>query len=505
MSNINLLYKNIIFSLLFASALVVGAIYVSADDIGHDIDIDYPIAELGNCTSEDECIEYCDSPDHMMACIDFGEEQGLMSHEEAEHARRFGELNIRRGPGGCDLESECEMYCESTDHMQECIMFAREHGLMDPEELEEAEMVLQALEGGAQLPGGCTSKESCDAYCDLEENIMECIAFAEAAGFISPKEAEMVRKTGGKGPGGCVRDECEVYCENPDNMEACIMFAIEYDLMPPDELEEMRMMLRAIQAGITPPACGGREECDVYCSQVEHMTECMEFALAAGFIDEEDAEQVRKMLEFGITTGPGGCTGEEECQAFCENPDNMGECIDFAVLIGDMTEEEAEQIKQMIEEGGMIGGRFEGPGGCQSEEECKAYCENPDNTRECIEHSVRSGFMSPEEAEEMLRIMESGELEKMMRDDRDDFNKDQYRSFDGGAEFRIEERYEFFNGEHQEDIRYKSFSDDERYKEVRDEFIQESIITDDICKQFELAPSCDFVPEGFRDLCEQCR
>ena len=67
---------------------------------------------------------------------------------------------------------------------------------------------------------------------------------------MSPEEAEMVRKTGGRGPGGCVRDECEAYCENPDNEEACFAFAKEHGLISEEDLAHMREGASRIREGL---------------------------------------------------------------------------------------------------------------------------------------------------------------------------------------------------------------------------------------------------------------
>ena len=47
-----------------------------------------------------------------------------------------------------------------------------------------------------------------------------------------------------------------------------------------------------------------------------------------------------------------------------------------------------------------------GPGGCKSEEECKIYCQDPAHAEECIRFSVEQGFMSSEESQRMLEMMQ---------------------------------------------------------------------------------------------------
>ena len=436
-------------------------------------DIVFPVAELGNCGSENECKTYCDGPENFEACIAFAEKYNLMSQEEINMAKKVGGKD---GPGGCRGDNGCKSYCDDINNIEECLAFAEENDILPPDELEEAKKVAQALKGGAKMPGGCTSKERCEDYCGDPENTEECVAFAEAAGFMSPEEVAMVRKTGGKGPGDCRgKNQCDAYCEDSAHMEECINFAIEYDLMPPEEKEETLKVLDALKKGVKMPNCRGREECDVYCSEPQNMMECVTFAEAAGFMSAEEAEEAKKMAELGITSGPGGCKGKGECEAYCDDPNHSEECISFAEKAGFMSQEEAEMARKMGGSGpggckgkeecesycnapehneecfnfaserglippeeleemkkGMEMMREGGPGGCRSEEECRAYCDTPDHEEECFNFAKEKGLISPEEMQrmeqgnEMMRqieqmrreeIMEEGEADDMMRDD----------------------------------------------------------------------------------------
>ena len=150
-------------------------------------DIVFPIAELGNCQSEQECRTYCDDPVNIDQCIAFAEKYNLLSQSELEKAKKFQSIGAV-GPGGCESELECETYCEDINNIEECLAFAEQHGFMDEGELEEAQKVAQALRQGAKLPGGCTSKNSCEEYCSDSSHMKECVEFAEKAGFMSSEE-----------------------------------------------------------------------------------------------------------------------------------------------------------------------------------------------------------------------------------------------------------------------------------------------------------------------------
>src|SRR3989338_2657625 len=162
--------------------LFLGTYYVFAQG---EPAIAYPVAELGNCGNEQECRAYCDNLSHIQECVAFAEDHNLLSAEELAEAKRFAQLSVESGPGGCTSEAQCETYCEDVSNIEECLAFAQEHGVLDEGELQEARKVAEALRRGAQLPGGCRGKAECEAYCQVPSHIPECLDFAAAAGFMT--------------------------------------------------------------------------------------------------------------------------------------------------------------------------------------------------------------------------------------------------------------------------------------------------------------------------------
>ena len=271
--NITQLSAGIAFGvLLLAFAAVTDARAQSSDNALAAIQ--FPVAELGNCGSKEECKTYCDEPDNIEACISFAEENNLMPAKEIEQAKKFLAAGAK-GPGGCTGKNSCEAYCNNPDNIEVCVTYAEENGLMDEEELDEARKVRDAIRKGVKPPP-CGGKKECDAY-----------------------------------------------CENPENMPACIEFASA--------------------AGPTPPPCRGKRECDAYCSQDEHFDECVEFGKAAGFMNEEEYEMAKKPRG----KGPGGCRGKEECDAFCtSSPENEELCFNFGKENGLIPPEQLQQMEE---------------------------------------------------------------------------------------------------------------------------------------------------------------
>lgn len=154
--------------------------------------------------------------------------------------------------------------------------------------------------------GYCADKTACKIYCDKSENVDACLSFAKKNNLMTDDEiktAKNFKNTNMTGPGGCSgKDECKTYCSGPDHMDECIAFAEKNGMMSGKKLEEAKKVKGAIAKGIKPPACGGKEACDAYCSSSEHVEECVNFGEASGIISKEDAEKIRK--------GPDGKKGQ---------------------------------------------------------------------------------------------------------------------------------------------------------------------------------------------------
>ncbi|MCI0533362.1 hypothetical protein L0Y49_04045, partial [bacterium] len=124
--------------------------------------------------------------------------------------------------------------------------------------------------------------------------------------------------------------------------------------------------------------------------------ECIDYAVSHGHMNAEEGEKIKRLNE----GGPGGCKNQEECRTFCENPENQTACIDFAEKEGFMTPEQAAQARKFANK--------KGPGGCSNREECDRFCNQEENQETCIRYAVDEGMMSPEQAERILSLMEEG-------------------------------------------------------------------------------------------------
>lgn len=340
----------ILFTLLVVSSIAVTSTLFFSTTLAQEVvntgSVRYPVEELGNCRDKAACKAYCDEPEHTEACLSFAEKKGLMSQKEVQTAKRFLDTEKER-PGGCGSEDTCEEYCSAIAHIDECISFAEKNDLLPPKELQEAKQVQSAIARGIKPPA-CGNKKACDAYCDASDHIEECVTFAEAAGFLRGEELNDAKKMlaamkrGVKPPPCHGKEECDLYCSDPEHMEVCMSFAMEAGFMSDEEKANAEKMLGALKKGIQPPKCRGKEECDIYCGEEAHFEECVSFAEAAGFMNSDEAMMARKTGG----KGPGGCKGEEECKTFCDDPQNQETCFNFSKEHGLIPEEDLREMEE---------------------------------------------------------------------------------------------------------------------------------------------------------------
>lgn len=347
-------------SALFGAAIMItGAIAFAAEDgvaPSGLAGVTFPIAELGSCGDKAACRVYCDDAAHMTECVAFAESHGLMNTEEASRAKRFAETIVAgSGPGGCTSPRACQEYCENVAHLDACMTFAEKNKFTGPE-YAQGKKIHAYIKGGGSMPGGCTSKASCQAYCEDFNHAEECGAFAEAAGITEMgddrEHGTPPMKDGPKGPRG--------------------------DMMP--TREQMAKLATLAKNGETPGKCTSKTSCETYCRDGAHMEECMAFAEKMGFLSKEEAARARTFIEKG---GPGGCKSEAACHAYCNAPENRESCFQFAKENGLIPPEEIERMKE-----GMVRMR-------------QGLEQAPPEVRECLKSSL---------GETVIEDIQSGKL-----------------------------------------------------------------------------------------------
>ena len=405
------IYLLVLLSVLFFAGCFLG--YASAST-----EPTYPIAALGNCKDRIDCMDFCNNPDNMSACVSYGESSGMLSAEEARISKKVAE-KIKAGtmPGGCKTKDQCESFCQgNVANLQECLSTAQDLGISGAS-IEEGKKVLEALKNGAQMPGECTTKSSCEKYCADPQHIDECLTFAEKAQIIPQKDLEEAKKVApflksGQTPGGCkTKETCNSYCADNSHSDECIGFAEKAGFISAEEADMARK-----SGGAGPGGCKSKADCDTYCKDQSHLQECIDFGIKVGAIKQEDVQKIKegaKMIKDGLNKIPGGArSSAESClndvfggklqdvldnkvQITKDQGDKVGPCFENAVKAfiksqmpsasetggggvpsGAQGGPTQDQIQQMMQNGGAPSGPVQSPpsGGqgppCSSPEEC---------------------------------------------------------------------------------------------------------------------------------------
>ncbi len=525
---------------------------------------DFPIKELGNCTSESNCKQFCAEPGNILACTNYGEKRGLVSSEDAAKAREFADVLRGEGPGGCKDQKECESYCNGTSHLNECVSFAEKHNLIPADQLKEAKKVLKALSDGGKLPGGCTDKNSCESYCADTSHGGECVDFAEKAGFMSEKEATEARRVlpliaHGESPGGCkTKEQCEKYCNSESNTLECVGFAEKAGFMTSEEAAMVRKT-----GGKGPGGCSSKESCDSYCNDSKNQETCFEFAIKYDLIPSEKLKEIKEgmgRLRSGLKQMPESavkCLSDElgdeamdkiEDGSFMPSP-KMGETIK-GCMVKAMQEIKAKiesaiqyatpETKACLEKGLGSGGLDKVLAGEEMTPEMGDVIRNcfesmrtegmkqmreglkqmPPEIKTCIEDKLGSEFIGKVERGEEVEV--GPEIENVFQSCADKAME----IMDKALEQAPPEIRDCIKSKIGDVSKIRGPQDVQEYiSECMKNFVPEGISLDteeykpsgvpssdsdgqipaSACESFKAAPSCDFVPESVRDICKQCK
>lgn len=275
---------------------------------------------------------------------------------------------------------------------------------------------IEGLEFPVPELGGCESPAACEAFCDDPEHIAQCVEFAKTHNLVEYEDkAEVRERVIAGGPGGCKSEaECYAYCENPEHGRECVDFAEANGFMAPEEARRARADLergKKLGAGSGPGGCKSEESCKAFCREPAHVEECVAFGVEQGFMTKEEGERALRHGRVFTEGGPGGCRSEAECRAYCDNRDRVEECVAFGVEQGMIAPQEAERILEQARRAPRLTPENPGPGGCLEERKCHAYCEDSAHAEECIVFAETNGFMTPEEAAQARKFSRLAEVE----------------------------------------------------------------------------------------------
>lgn len=147
---------------------------------------------------------------------------------------------------------------------------------------------------------------------------------------------------------------CRAYCDDPNHQDACISFAKKKGFYSEPAQSRDPGVINDAKSDL---GCDSESSCRAVCEKEENIDKCSNFAqkhnLGGGRTRDTQNPQVLEKAKSIL-----GCDSPDSCKVICEQEANRERCSRFA------------------NETGLRGGEHrEGPGGCNSEQSCRTYCE----------------------------------------------------------------------------------------------------------------------------------
>lgn len=141
--------------------------------------ITFPIAELGNCGSVEECKAYCNQVANQQACMDFAKARGLKKKEQKGLNQEL--LEKAKAFLGCDSAQACREFCQQEANFEKCSLFAKENKLRGGIKNASASANLrkEIREGLEGSKSGIPGPKSGRAYEKANENAKFCREYPE--------------------------------------------------------------------------------------------------------------------------------------------------------------------------------------------------------------------------------------------------------------------------------------------------------------------------------------
>ena len=342
---------------------------LSEKEVTRKYGVTFPVAELNNCGSIEQCGAYCRQDGNLPSCMKFVNTHQLAKADVLSFT--ISEL------GNCQIGSDCRNFCNRDENITQCIDFADKYDLLSPGNIEISRAFTKAIASGG-TPGGCRTLEECDSYCDNSSHTSECLDYVGKKKLMAEEELSATRKVaegfrqGIETPGKCRGiSECDNYCTDVSHFSECAAYAGKVGFYPSEiQADKTGKFIALAMQGATPGGCKSKEACDAYCAISAHGVECADFAVSAGLLSTDESDAIKK---YG-GTGPGSCKSKDECSAFCNQTSNQNICLQYA-----------KEHNIPVE--------FSGPGGCNNVDSCTAYCKEHPDDGACKQYA--SSFTGP--------------------------------------------------------------------------------------------------------------
>jgi hypothetical protein len=141
--------------------------------------ITFPVAELGNCTSVEDCKAYCNEVANQQVCMEFAKKKGLKRKEQKGLNKEL--LEKAKSLLGCTSEQSCKEFCQQEANFEKCSLFAKENRLRGGIKNASASAALrrEIREGLEGTKSGVPGPRSDKAYENANENARFCREYPE--------------------------------------------------------------------------------------------------------------------------------------------------------------------------------------------------------------------------------------------------------------------------------------------------------------------------------------
>lgn len=398
-------------------AITAGAVIVLASS---PFDIDFPIAELGNCANKTECKNYCDingasSIQNNLPKSEINQKQGNWTFRLRvfDKGERYQLVIINNNGIGQFVINQADGTVYTAGNPPSCRglqVYSTDQGRL-PEHLPLTGTVIDCKTGektSFQIPemsGGLDESERLERQAQCET-----FAAKHNLGNAAERAKEIAAIEADGGPGGCARGEdpresCNLYCSSAEHMKECVDYAkVHRGIMSDEEIAEANKVIGAIESGVKLPdfCADDMRSCKDKCmspESAETARQCFAFAKAAGLAQEDISEDdVEKM--FLIMKNRGLTFRDMEK---CRN-EVSDTCIEVGMEAGFIKPEEAKMIK-------ATGGK--GPGGCRGKQECENFCNDETNQEIC--ENFMADIINKNPELNLEELMSEDDRERMRR------------------------------------------------------------------------------------------
>lgn len=163
-------------ALVFASfAHAQSQATASASPGTEEVKVTFPIPELGNCASKQECKSYCEETINRDACIAFAKKMGIFRENKGRgNAVKKALLELAKQQLGCDSEDSCKALCQLPENFDKCSAIAKRLNLQSENRQPNLISILEKAKEFLE----CDSLSSCKEACSNPDNADKCSEFA---------------------------------------------------------------------------------------------------------------------------------------------------------------------------------------------------------------------------------------------------------------------------------------------------------------------------------------